>query len=129
MLLLAFLGWVLAHPARERLWCGDPNATGWAIRSVAQTVTARGAKADEYRKRLSLPMAPLDSIIVVSDEAICERAARAYYRHVLGPMPAGGVSVVRVGDRYAVLGGIRAGEWTVVTIFSLQFDPIVNLFT
>jgi hypothetical protein len=129
MILLALLGSLLAHPPRERVWCGDPDATGWVMSKVVPLVTARGAAADAHRTRYAMPSAPLDSVIVVKDEAICERAARAYYRHSLGPIPAGGVSVVRVRNRYAVLGGLRAGEWSIMTIFSLQFDSIENVFT
>ena len=70
---------------------------------------------------------PADSVIVVTDERMCERAARTYYRHELGPMPAGGVTVLRVGNRYVVSGAIRAGEWTITTVYSAQLEGIVSI--
>ncbi|MGH2898047.1 MAG: hypothetical protein ACRDMZ_05185, partial [Solirubrobacteraceae bacterium] len=68
-----------------------------------------------------------DSLVLVRDEHVCERAAHVYYRDRLGPTPPGGVTVVRIRDRYAVYGANRAGEWTIMTIYSLAFAPIVNL--
>ena len=83
--------------------------------------------ADEHagtsRRIFRLPDFPPDSVRQVLDEGVCERAARAYYRRRLGPMP-GGVEVARVADRYYVYGSNRAGEWTTLSIFTLQFEAI-----
>lgn len=79
------------------------------------------------RRLYSLPRVARDSVVHITDERLCERAATAYYRDTLGPPMPGGVTVARIGNRYAVYGGIRAGEWTIMTIFSMDFEPITNI--
>lgn len=75
------------------------------------------------------PISKPPAVIEIHDQAICERATRAYYINHLGPYPADGVAVVRFGDRYAVLGDIRGGEWTVLEVFNLKFEPIDGYWT
>ena len=88
---------------------------------------ADGAEGDLDRRAYSLPRVPRDSPVRIVDERICERASAAYYRYRLGPTPPGGIVVVRIRNRYAVYGANRAGEWTITTIYSLEFEPIVNV--
>lgn len=99
----------------------------WAVSRMRELVAGQGAEATATRRLYHLDAAAGDSVVVVSDERVCERAAREYYRHRLGPLPAGGVTVLRIGNRFAVEGAIRAGEWTILTIFSAQFEPIAHL--
>lgn len=68
-------------------------------------------------------------IVEVHDQAICEKATRAYYRDRLGPYPADGVAVVRFGDRYGVLGDIHGGEWTLLRIYNMKFETIGGLWS
>jgi hypothetical protein len=75
----------------------------------------------------SLQHLPPDSVVHVTDERVCERAARAYYRRELGPMPPGGVAVLRIGNRYAIYGARRAGEWTILEIRSKEFELIMTI--
>jgi hypothetical protein len=114
-------------PAGPPRWCGDGGAAGWALQAIIGVVEADGAEGDVARRLYSLPRTTRDSVLLVSDEAVCERASRAYYRYRLGPTPPGGVAVMRVSDRYAVFGANRAGEWTILSIYSLAFEPIANL--
>ena len=78
-----------------------------------------------WRRRMLLPDVPPDSALLVSDERVCESAARAYYRYRLGPMP-GGVEVARVADHFYVYGQNRAGEWTILEVFTLQFHSVAG---
>src|SRR4051812_12448365 len=48
------------------------------------------------RRDARLPLVRPDSNRYIDDERICERAARVYYRYLLGPRPLGSVSVARV---------------------------------
>lgn len=118
---------LLPHASRAPRWCADPAVSAWAMGSFIKDVEADGAGADFMRGVYALPRVPRDSVVLVRDEAICERASKAYYRHELGPTPPGGVIVIRMGNRYAVQGAIRAGEWTITTIFSMEFESIVNV--
>lgn len=125
-MLFAFLALVATSVPAPR-WCSPPQVAAFHFAAIRGIVTERGAEGDLARRRYAIPAAPPDSIVLVHDEAVCERAARAYYRHEIGPIPAGGVDVVRVLDRYIVSGAIRAGEWTIVTVYSRDFAPITNI--
>jgi hypothetical protein len=105
-------------------WCSEPSVSALNYDKIKRVVEAGGPDA---RFLYAMPRVPADSVVLVKDERVCERAARAYYRHRLGPIPAGGVTVVRVANRYAVIGGNRAGEWTILTIYSLDFHDIAHI--
>jgi uncharacterized membrane protein len=94
---------------------------------VRSIVSGHGVEADSARRMYSLPELPADSAFIVTDERVCERAARAYYRGTLGPMPVGGVTVIRVANRYVVSGTLRAGEWSISIIYSNRFEPIASI--
>lgn len=119
---LALIGTSGSAPAPQ--WCSEPPLAAWPLRTVRSVLAG---SAIEREQMYALPALPPDSAIVVTDERVCERAARAYYRHRLGPIPLGGVTVVRVGNRYAVYGGNRAGEWTTLTIYSDRFEYITSI--
>jgi hypothetical protein len=76
------------------------------------------------RREYGLPHLPPDSAVRVTDERICERAARAYYRGYLGPRPLEGVQVVRAGDTYVVYGSRRGGEWVALAFYTREFELI-----
>jgi hypothetical protein len=129
-MLLALLGSLalLAHgsPSSAPRWCSSVDEAEWVGEKMKRALEG----SDVERERLyGLPRLPPDSVLVVRDEHVCERAARAYYRRELGPFPASGIAVVRVGNRYAVQGTIRAGEWTILVIFSAEFEPIASVAT
>ena len=81
------------------------------------------------RRIYRLPLVSPDSIRIITDERICERAARAYYRDRLGPRPLESVTVAQVGDLYAVYGAERAGEWTSLDIYTRDFELIVSVMS
>ncbi|HEY2067195.1 MAG TPA: hypothetical protein VGG84_14675 [Gemmatimonadaceae bacterium] len=111
-------------PPPPRAWCSAPALGDHALYALRRVLASDGP---ERSLMYSLPAVPPDSAVLVRDERTCERAARAYYRHRLGPTPAGGVAVVRIGNRYAVYGAQRAGEWTILSIYSAQFDYIAGI--
>ena len=119
---LAFRAPAASAPAPR--WCSSPALAAWTLGGIRDVL---GRNPIVREQMYFLPALPPDSAIVVTDERVCERAARAYYRHRLGPIPAGGVSVIRVGNRYVVYGANRAGEWTIMSIYSDRFEPITNL--
>jgi hypothetical protein len=121
------LAFFLAPSAPPPVWCADATASAWAMSHLESVMNAEGAEGAFVRKTYSLPRVPRDSLVRVVDERVCARASAVYYRDHLGPPPPGGVTVVRIRDRYAVYGGISAGEWTVMTIYSSDFEPIVSL--
>jgi len=93
---------------------------------VRQALANMDSAGVRLRRDMRLPDVPPDSALFVSDERVCEQAARAYYRYRLGPMP-GGVEVARVADHYYVYGQNRAGEWTILTIFTLRFHDVASI--
>jgi hypothetical protein len=108
-------------------WCSPSPMGELVVADFKNIADAEGAEADMNRRLHDLPKVPRDSVVQIKDERVCERAARAYYRFHLGPTPPGGVFVLRIANRYVVYGATRAGEWTIVSIFSPQFEPIVNI--
>jgi hypothetical protein len=110
-------------PAR---WCHGDLQESWMIGRLRQALTATDSAGVQARRIFALPAVPPDSIRMVTDERVCERAARVYYRFRLGPMP-GGVEVARVTDRYYVYGRNRAGEWTIMSVFTAQFHELANV--
>src|SRR5262245_6398432 len=126
-LLLAISLLIAAPPEMALPWCSPSPLAERVIADLESVVEAEGAEADMQRRLYDLPRLPRDSVVRVTDERLCERGARAYYRYTLGPTPPGGVFVLRIANRYAVYGAGRAGEWTIVTIFSPQFEPITYI--
>lgn len=122
--ILASLSLFDAAPIARPRWCSPPAMATTTITALRKVLDGG---AVERERMYSLPPLPSDSVVRVTDERVCERAARTYYRHELGPIPAGGVVVVRVGNRYAVYGDLRAGEWTILSIYSDQFELISNI--
>jgi hypothetical protein len=116
-----------ASPHAAPAACSSPAEAAYALAKVQEMVSAPGREADQMRQRLHIPAAPLDSVVLVTDEWVCERAARAYYRHELGPTSAQRAAVIRVRDRYIVSGTIRAGEWSIASVYSLRFESIANI--
>jgi uncharacterized membrane protein len=123
-----FLAIAGASP-NPRPWCSGSEAAEYRLDWIRTVVSKHGIEADSSRRIYHLPELPADSVVLVTDERVCERAARAYYRHELGPMPAGGVTVIRVANRYVVSGALRAGEWSITTIYSTKFEPIANILS
>ena len=105
-------------------WCSAPSAAIWPTQAIKRVLESDGA----VRERMyALPRMSPDSVVHVTDERVCELAARAYYRYRLGPVPEGGVAVLKVGNRYAVYGANRAGEWTILQIYSENFEFISGI--
>lgn len=117
---------VLASHRAATPWCSPAATASWPLESVRNALAERGPTAEQL---YALPRVPPDSAIRVTDERVCERAARAYYRYRLGPFPLGGVAVIRIGNRYAVHGDMRAGEWTILSIYSDEFELISSILS
>jgi len=107
-------------------WCASAAMADGMIGFLRATLAATDSAGVSSRHEYELPDISVDSVQSVSDERVCERAARAYYRYRLGPMPTNGVAVARVGNRYAVYGNRRAGEWTILAIYTLRFEELAN---
>lgn len=123
-LLSALSGRPAAAQSRAR-WCGSNAQSSWMLMQLRQGLAGRDSARARWRQHMLLPDVPPDSAIVITDERVCETAARAYYRYRLGPMP-GGVEVARVADHYYVYGQNRAGEWTILEVFTLQFHSVAS---
>jgi hypothetical protein len=109
------------HPG-ETACLDDAEETGWAVARVR-------ALADSATLRL-FPMIPkFDSseVALITDEAVCERAARAYSNPDDPPRR---VIVVRMGQLFIVHDPhepLRAGEWHLWRVFDRRWESIVNL--
>lgn len=104
-------------------WCGTAHQMMWLKLRIEGMVKNEADSAAAAKKNSST------EIVEVHDQAICEKATRAYYRDRLGPYPADGVAVVRFGDRYGVLGDIHGGEWTLLRIYNMKFETIGGLWS
>lgn len=108
----------------QQNWCGTAEKQEWLKMRVTQIFPRR----DSLRAAAGYPRARSSEAPVrgveIRDQAICEKATRAYYRNELGPYPGDGVAVMRYGDEYAVYGDIHGGEWTILAIYNLNFEPI-----
>jgi hypothetical protein len=83
-----------------------------------------------FRRNYQLPHLPPDSVLVVTDERICTRAARAYYRDTIGPLPLGGVEVLRVGHIYVVYAPARGfNHWSGLGFFTRDFEFISGILS
>ena len=82
---------------------------------------------DSVNRRIyRLPRVSPDSIRLVTDERVCERLAHTYYRRRLGPRPAHGVLVARVGDLYAVYGKPTGGHYDILGIYTSDFTLVIT---
>jgi hypothetical protein len=110
----------------QQNWCSTParrESLRQHLRGFLKVVDSAGVS---WGALLTPGKATSIRLDPVTDQAICERAARAYYRYELGPFPADGIAVVRFGDRYGVLGNIHGGEWALLRIYDLDFHTITN---
>ena len=75
-----------------------------------------------FRRNYKLPQLPPDSVVVVTDVALCQRAARVYYREHLGPLPLDGVELFRVGDIYVAWAPARgSNHWSALSFYTRDF--------
>jgi hypothetical protein len=114
-----------AQPASR--WCRNEGNESRMLSHLREALAGEEEHAATSRRIFRLPDVAPDSVRLVLDERVCERAARVYYRHRLGPMPGGGVEVARVADHYYVYGSNSAGEWTTLSVYTLQFENIANV--
>ena len=109
--------------------CGDAEQRQRLRFMIAPLMLSADSATTNLRRIFHLPLVHPDSIVYVDDERTCERAARVYYADRLGPRPHRGVSVARIGDRWAVYGEKRAGEWTILDIYTRDFEHLVSMAT
>ena len=108
--------------------CGEGRWGRDALRfRLERLMFAIDSTETAHNRIFRLPVISPDSIRIVTDERICERAARLYYRDHLGPRPLESVAVAQVGDFYVVYGARRAGEWTLMDIYTRDFELIVTV--
>jgi hypothetical protein len=121
--LLSFCIAALATPVRlgaqQPSACAERSAFPDLHERFERLIASEDSANVVFRRNYHLPQLPPDSVLVVTDERICERAARAYYRNYIGPRPLLGVEVLRVGDIYIVYGAKRGGEWAALEFLSL----------
>lgn len=131
VLSFALAALVVAAPAslhaQHASACGDDDKRQWLRLRIEPLMLSDNSESVNELRMLHLPRVHPDSIVYVDDERLCERAAKVYYRYRLGPRPLGGVSVARVGDRYVVYGYERAGEWTIMNIYTLDFRLVASI--
>jgi hypothetical protein len=109
--------------------CSDAEKRQWLRFQIEPLMLSADSATTNLRRAFHLPLVHPDSIVYVDDERICERAARVYYADRLGPRPLRGVSVARIGDRWAVYGENRAGEWTILGIYTRDFELLASIAT
>jgi hypothetical protein len=109
--------------------CGSDDKRYWLRSRIEALMLSDNSESAAELRMFHLPRVHPDSIVYSDDERLCERAAKVYYRYRLGPRPLGGVSVARVGDRYVVYGYERAGEWTIMNIYTLDFRLVASMAT
>ena len=107
--------------------CGDDDKRDLLRSRIEPLMVSDDSRSVEELRLFNLPRVHPDSIVYIDDERLCERAAKVYYRDRLGPRPLGGVSVARVGNRYVVYGDERAGEWTILNIYTLDFRLLSSI--
>jgi len=115
---------VVAQARPERNWCGTADQREllkYHLYEIARAADSTYIAASVIE---SPGRATITRIEIITDQKICERAARVYYRYTLGPVPPEGAAVGRFGDRYGVYGDIHAGEWTILAIFNLKFESL-----
>jgi hypothetical protein len=109
--------------------CGAPERREQLHTRFEQLMVSDDSETTVSRLRYQLPRVSPDSVRIITDEQICERAARQYYREYLGPPPLGGVVVIHVGDMYVVYGAKRGGEWTSLEIYTRDFEYVAGFLS
>jgi hypothetical protein len=107
----------------------EPSYAALRVAYMVKLVTATDSAMSAKRQRYGLPTLQSSDVTLVTDEAICTRAARAYADIALAnpvtPVP---VYVIRVGaTRYYVSSPeVLAGEYSPQLIFSNTFARIAG---
>ncbi len=117
----------MAHGQRPVPACRTGDDAAGLRASLVEMMVGIDSESVATRAMYGVRHVPPARVRVVSDTALCRQAARAYYRHALGPPSARGVVVVEIGDAYAVYGDSRAGEWTILTIFNRAWQPRAHI--
>jgi hypothetical protein len=109
--------------------CGAPERREQLHTRFERLMVSDDSETTVSRRSYQLPRVSPDSVRIITDERICGRAAREYYRDYLGPPPVGGVVVIRVGDMYVVYGAKRGGEWTSLEIYTRDFEYVAGFLS
>jgi len=113
--------------SQSRAACGEREKRDWLRYNIQALMQSDDSSTSADRRLHHLPLVHPDSIVFVDDARICERAAKVYYRYRLGPRPPHGVAVARVGKLFVVYGDERAGEWTIMNIYTRDFQLVASL--
>lgn len=111
-------------------WCAPPSADRDYLVAWARDFVRRGDL-----EAFELPSISAEQVALVTDEALCERAAAAYGAYVRNPVdslpaPRRSVVVVRLGPVYYVddpFEPLWFGEWTGRPIFDAEFRHLVTI--
>jgi hypothetical protein len=138
VILTALAGLVVAAPAPVMAqepdgpppWC-LPSTDSLALRF--HRVAVLGGDPDEYvtfvRKPVNLPPMPPDSIVLVDDEPLCQRASEEYDRFAAPEAPKrNAVYLIRYGSFFLVFPPkVQAGDFLDMAIFDRRWRPRVGL--
>ena len=134
VLLLSLCAASLALPTRldaqQPSACRRPSPLANLRARVERWIASDDSLNVAFRRNYQLPHLPPDSVLVVTDERICARAARAYYRDTIGPLPLGGVEVLRVGHIYVIYAPARGfNHWSGLGFFTRDFEFISGILS
>jgi hypothetical protein len=118
----------MARPPHSQ-YCRPADQTSAIIISqIKSMVTATSGPEVENRIAVQVPHVPDSSVVLVTDEAICQQAARAYDSVLVAtlqlPPSQREVFVVRVGTSYVVADPVTNGpdtEWMTAMLFTSRF--------
>lgn len=106
-------------------WCLDTTDSHAAAmqRVLRQLGTSSDSGWVVRRASLGLPVTPADSIVMLDDEVLCERASLAVdSQATTGPPAVGAVYLARFGNLYAVYPpSLQGGEWSGLVFFDSSF--------
>lgn len=95
-------------------YCKPLDKTGEFVLATAQNFATQAAESTYRTKSWKTPLVGASEVAYVTDESVCEQAARAYDRELTPQTPSvgRGVYVVRIASWYLVVDSeSRAGEW------------------
>ena len=117
---------------RPRNWCAPPRRNDPLLLDARKLTASnnKGSELDDPFILHRMPVMPPNQIVMVVDEAICERAARAYDSARLtdrnGPVPARieAVHVVALGRVYLVESAGDRKRGYEVKVFDASWKPV-----
>jgi len=115
---------VVHAPTDSLVACTQDDAFSDAFRDWVVRVASGGDSTAVYRNGIGIPVLADSAIVMMSDSALCDLAARkhalAAHEDTLTPYP---VHLLRLGSyRYIAFNGLRRGEFRVYFVFDQSFN-------